>query len=61
MSVTLPPRRMSFRLRTPGRSRRSYIPTKPIPMSVFKTLVKRSRARGLTLAGVVQHQAFEGG
>ena len=31
------------------------------PDAVFKTLVQRCRARGLTLAGVLQHQAFVGG
>lgn len=31
------------------------------PDAVFQTLVKRCRALGLTLAGVLQHQAFEGG
>lgn len=31
------------------------------PDAIFKMLVKRSRALGLTLAGVLQHQAFEGG
>lgn len=31
------------------------------PDAVFKTLVKRCRALGLTLAGVLQHQAFVGG
>ena len=31
------------------------------PDAVFKTLVKRCRALGLTLAGVVQHQAFKDG
>jgi hypothetical protein len=31
------------------------------PDAVFRTLVKRGRALGLTLAGVVQHQAFVGG
>ena len=31
------------------------------PDAVFKTLVQRCRALGLTLAGVLQHQAFEGG
>ena len=30
------------------------------PDGVFKTLVKRCRARRLSLAGVLQHQAFEG-
>src|SRR5665647_901233 len=31
------------------------------PDAVFKTLVQRGRALGLTLAGVLQHQAFVGG
>jgi len=31
------------------------------PDAVFKALVKRGRALGLSLAGVMQHQAFEGG
>ena len=31
------------------------------PDALFKTLVQRCRALGLTLAGVLQHQAFEGG
>jgi hypothetical protein len=31
------------------------------PGAVFEALVKRCRALGLSLAGVVQHQAFEGG
>ena len=31
------------------------------PDALFKTLVQRSRALGLTLAGVLQHQAFAGG
>lgn len=31
------------------------------PDAVFKMLVKRGRALGLTLAGVLQHQAFAGG
>ena len=31
------------------------------PDAVFKTLVQRCRALGLTLAGVLQHQAFESG
>ena len=31
------------------------------PDAVFKTLVKRCRVMGLALAGVLQHQAFEGG
>ena len=31
------------------------------PDAVFKMLVKRCRSLGLTLAGVLQHQAFEGG
>jgi nucleoside-triphosphatase THEP1 len=31
------------------------------PDAVFNMLVERSRALGLTLAGVLQHQAFEGG
>ncbi len=31
------------------------------PDALFKTLVLRSRTLGLTLAGVLQHQAFEGG
>jgi len=30
------------------------------PDAVFKTLVQRGRALGLRLAGVLQHQAFEG-
>ncbi len=35
-------------------------PDEVYPDAVFKALVKRCRASGLTLAGVVQHQAFEG-
>jgi uncharacterized protein DUF2478 len=31
------------------------------PDALFKTLVQRCRALGLTLAGVLQHQAFVGG
>jgi hypothetical protein len=31
------------------------------PDALFKTLVQRCRALGLTLAGVLQHQAFAGG
>jgi hypothetical protein len=31
------------------------------PDALFKTLVQRCRAWGLTLAGVLQHQAFAGG
>jgi nucleoside-triphosphatase THEP1 len=31
------------------------------PDALFRTLVQRCRALGLTLAGVLQHQAFEGG
>jgi hypothetical protein len=31
------------------------------PDALFKTLVQRCRALGLTLAGVLQHQAFGGG
>ena len=31
------------------------------PDALFKTLVQRCRALRLTLAGVLQHQAFEGG
>jgi hypothetical protein len=31
------------------------------PDAVFTTLVQRCRALGLTLAGVLQHRAFEGG
>ncbi len=31
------------------------------PDALFKTLVQRCRALGLTLAGVLQHRAFEGG
>lgn len=31
------------------------------PDAIFRTLVKRCRELGMSLAGVVQHQAFEGG
>jgi nucleoside-triphosphatase THEP1 len=31
------------------------------PDALFRTLIERCRARGMALAGVAQHQAFEGG